>query len=74
MDFMISFPNPVDFITKHVGFVFSRVLYFCLCVVLSLQATARDGISARTTANFGHYNAHCFSGTLAQELLEFASP
>ena len=28
---LISFPNPVGFITKHVGFVFTRVLYFCLC-------------------------------------------
>jgi hypothetical protein len=63
MGFMISFPNPVDFITKQVGFVFHA---FCIsvCAVLSLQATASVRISPLTTANFGHYNIHCFSGTL----------
>ena len=63
MGFMISFPNPVDFVTKQVGFVFHA---FCIsvCAVLSLQATASVRISPLTTANFGHYNIHCFSGTL----------
>ena len=50
-----------------------QTLYISACVVLSLQATANEGISPRTTANFGHYNVHCFSGTLAQETLEVAS-
>ena len=67
MGFMISFPNPVDFITKQIGFAF-HAFWFFACVVLSFQAAASVTISPRTTANFGHYNVHCFSGTL-----EFAS-
>ena len=46
-----------------------QILYISACVVLSLQATANEGISPRTTANLGHYNVHCFSGTLAQDQL-----
>ena len=71
MDFIISFPNPVDFKAKHVGFVL-QTFWISACVVLSLQAPASEGVFPRTTANLRHYSVHCFCARICIPVKELS--